>query len=75
MRDIPKRPGELEHKEETQRKTPTKLGRRNREGFEERNWLKKTRVYLETVSVGKLFVNRLHLLVKDFRLVKSSEVK
>jgi hypothetical protein len=70
MRDIPKRPGKLEHKEETQRKSPINLGRRDREDFEEKNWLKKARVYLETVSVGKLFVNPLHLLVKDFRLVK-----
>jgi hypothetical protein len=52
MRDIPKRPGRLEHKEETQRKSPTNLGRRDREDFEEKNWLRKTRVYFETVSVG-----------------------
>jgi hypothetical protein len=70
MRDIPKTPGKVEHREETQRKTSTNLGRREREDFEAKNSLKKARVYLETVSVGKLFVNHLHLLVKEFRLAK-----
>lgn len=62
--------GKLEHKEETQRKSPTNLGRRDREDLEEKSCLKEARVYLETVSVGKLFVKPLHLLVKEFRLVK-----
>jgi len=46
------------------------LGRREREDFEEKKWLKKASVYLENVSVGMLFVNPLHLQVKEFRLVK-----
>jgi hypothetical protein len=53
MRDSPKRPGTLEHKEETQRKSPTNLGRRDRKDFKEKNWLNKARIYLETVSVCK----------------------
>jgi hypothetical protein len=41
--DIPQWSRKLERREETQRKIPTNLGRREREDFEEKNWLKKSK--------------------------------
>ena len=57
-RDIPKWPGKLEHREETQRKIPKYLGRRDREDFEEKNWWTGTRVCI--------YISRLRVLENCF---------